>query len=740
MPRSINPVPQYFTAENKILVGGLMYYFDANTNDPKDTFADVGETIKNQHPVVLDSEGRLPNVFFSGTAKQVLKDSDNIQIWERDNVEGGLDLIGMKTALINDLSQAYEFTSEGALLSFAIIFPVGKVLNLKDRGARFIFALGGTSNGLDVLDAGNGNTAVLDETDCGNIRKLGAVQNVDMKSVIDYANGLVCGIVIPVGDWLVNNVTITNSIVFKKGGVISGSGIVISGDIHAQPVKIFNSTQDFRLPSDFSQNTDFKVSNQNRVFIDWFGAERADNTFDVKQVAECSLYWFQALRAIGGDFIDNPSRPGGKLMEFRSGSIGLATGSYRVEQQLYTGTSSAGVGYWSSGLGCIGNGVSKSYIVATKLNFGVGESVLNIGRFQGEVNAFSDFKVLIFDEDAPDPFAGEQAAVIFVGPGDSAQFGNIWAAGAQQAVDKGDGFLRNGAGWQFQSCIDIQCSNIFSERNAYNYAFYSCTASFSNMVGFANEEANILFGIANELFSYPQGETDTVVNVSSAEWHGLKNDCTLVVEKGSCLNASNVKVDGTAEVTLQAQGNSFIRAINDSSIRGSIRGLFLRDFTKALARSEDSAKLGGDGNKLTFTDGEIYNMTSSVSTGSPGIISTGQSSSIDNDLSINGYSMDNTFPQLLHFNGVLSVDDITLTGYRGTDSNGVARGIFTIGTSIDSRISNIRRIDNLGQPIAQYGFIGSGNLAINGIEGFQNINRSIFGAGTVTMYDVVQFV
>lgn len=86
MPRSSNPVPQYFTAKNKILVGGLMFYFEVGTSDPKATFSDQAETIQNTHPVVLDSEGRLPNVFFTGAAKQVLEDSDNVQIWERDNV------------------------------------------------------------------------------------------------------------------------------------------------------------------------------------------------------------------------------------------------------------------------------------------------------------------------------------------------------------------------------------------------------------------------------------------------------------------------------------------------------------------------------------------------------------------------------------------------------------------------------------------------------------------------------
>ena len=86
MPRSANPVPQYFDSDNKILAGGKVFYFNAGTSTPKTTYSDEGETIANPHPVILDAAGRLPNVFFTGEAKQILKDLNDIQIWERDNV------------------------------------------------------------------------------------------------------------------------------------------------------------------------------------------------------------------------------------------------------------------------------------------------------------------------------------------------------------------------------------------------------------------------------------------------------------------------------------------------------------------------------------------------------------------------------------------------------------------------------------------------------------------------------
>jgi len=86
MGRSINPVPQYLDNAGDIVVNGKMFYFESGTTTQKTTFADAAEEIPNAHPVPLDANGRLPNVFFTGTAKQVLTFEDTTQIWERDPV------------------------------------------------------------------------------------------------------------------------------------------------------------------------------------------------------------------------------------------------------------------------------------------------------------------------------------------------------------------------------------------------------------------------------------------------------------------------------------------------------------------------------------------------------------------------------------------------------------------------------------------------------------------------------
>lgn len=88
MSRNINPAPQFLDINGDPIVGGKMYYFKTGTSTPLTTFSDKDETTPNTHPVILDSSGRLPNVFFTGSAKQVLDDSNDVQIWERDPVGG----------------------------------------------------------------------------------------------------------------------------------------------------------------------------------------------------------------------------------------------------------------------------------------------------------------------------------------------------------------------------------------------------------------------------------------------------------------------------------------------------------------------------------------------------------------------------------------------------------------------------------------------------------------------------
>ena len=89
MARYISPVPQYFDAAGDPLAFGKLFFFISGTDDPLATFADVNETIPNTQPVVLTGDGRVPNIFFSGSAKVILEDQGNVQFWSKDPVSAG---------------------------------------------------------------------------------------------------------------------------------------------------------------------------------------------------------------------------------------------------------------------------------------------------------------------------------------------------------------------------------------------------------------------------------------------------------------------------------------------------------------------------------------------------------------------------------------------------------------------------------------------------------------------------
>ena len=74
MPRFISPI-----TDLKPL--GSVSFFDANTDTPKTTFKDEleSETLKNVPEVPVDTNGNLPNIFFSGSAKVIYVDEDGEQ-------------------------------------------------------------------------------------------------------------------------------------------------------------------------------------------------------------------------------------------------------------------------------------------------------------------------------------------------------------------------------------------------------------------------------------------------------------------------------------------------------------------------------------------------------------------------------------------------------------------------------------------------------------------------------------
>jgi len=77
---------QYFDDAGDPLSSGKIYFYETGTTTLKDTFSDINQTIANTNPVILSAAGRQPNIFFSGTAKAILVDKNDVQILVRDPV------------------------------------------------------------------------------------------------------------------------------------------------------------------------------------------------------------------------------------------------------------------------------------------------------------------------------------------------------------------------------------------------------------------------------------------------------------------------------------------------------------------------------------------------------------------------------------------------------------------------------------------------------------------------------
>ena len=173
--------------------GAQLFFFATGTATPKDTFSDLAATIPNANPVIANAVGVFPDIFITGTYKVVLKDKNNVQKWEADPV----DELGIG-ALINDLSQAYEFATVTAMTSSTITFPLGKPLKVTDIDSTYIVTAGSSTN-IGSPDLVNTGFAKLQETD-GNVLRYGALDaTLDNGTIINAAIADVNRFLIPKG-------------------------------------------------------------------------------------------------------------------------------------------------------------------------------------------------------------------------------------------------------------------------------------------------------------------------------------------------------------------------------------------------------------------------------------------------------------------------------------------------------------------------------------------------------------
>lgn len=87
--RYSDPVPQYLDDNTSALAGGKLYFYVTGTTTPQATYSDSGLTTPNSNPVLLDSAGRIPEIYaaYDKTFRVVLKTSADVTVWTKDNVQ-----------------------------------------------------------------------------------------------------------------------------------------------------------------------------------------------------------------------------------------------------------------------------------------------------------------------------------------------------------------------------------------------------------------------------------------------------------------------------------------------------------------------------------------------------------------------------------------------------------------------------------------------------------------------------
>jgi hypothetical protein len=95
--RFFDPVPQFRDALGNLCAGGSLTFTDSGTTTARNVFSDTGLSISLGNVLTLDSDARYSeDPYLSGAYRVVLKDSDGVTVWSRDNVQdvasGGLEI------------------------------------------------------------------------------------------------------------------------------------------------------------------------------------------------------------------------------------------------------------------------------------------------------------------------------------------------------------------------------------------------------------------------------------------------------------------------------------------------------------------------------------------------------------------------------------------------------------------------------------------------------------------------
>ena len=179
-----NPKAQFFDDDGNPLVGGKVYFFEAGSSVPLDTFTNATGNTANDNPVILNARGEADIWLTEDTAYKVRLDRpDDSTVWTVDSIiasgsggSGG----NLGKVLINATDPVSGFLSEKLLAGTGINLvvttnPAGDTITINSTGATE--SIDGAefqeSHGFDILDSVYWNGAEWVNAQADNVATLG---------------------------------------------------------------------------------------------------------------------------------------------------------------------------------------------------------------------------------------------------------------------------------------------------------------------------------------------------------------------------------------------------------------------------------------------------------------------------------------------------------------------------------------------------------------------------------------
>lgn len=231
----------------------------------------------------------------------------------------------LNLSLINDLSQAHEFPTVADYKAFTVAFPVGKIINLLDRGASFTIIAGtGTANTFNIIaSTSTGQSASLIMDSSITAKSFGAVDSEVISSsgsILAYISAL-----------RKNPISILDTIggdtitAYTSGNLYLGAGTFV-----VEP-SVLDITQDIGLTF-IGEGSRGKTNYQrgNTVLLikgtsSSFGIRSYRNGGRNLSFVDMDVSYFDA--DFTGDLLETTDSPGFKLTRCAVGTYGITAGT-----------------------------------------------------------------------------------------------------------------------------------------------------------------------------------------------------------------------------------------------------------------------------------------------------------------------------------------------------------------------------------------------------------------------------